>query len=217
MNALDPHLVSIVSEAVELATNVLSDLDSSVYVLLVDHLAFAVQRHRDGYAISNKLVDEIRIAFGPEFTAAQMMVHFVNENLNVELPIDEVAFIALHLNAARTGATVKQPLSEVNKLGAIVELITTEFNGQETAEINELLRTINGFITRIQAGIWRTNETAPVIETLLREEFSVAQRAITYIAQPGTAPLKIANEAAYLAVFLHGWRQSSTSAQNDAQ
>ncbi|USR79220.1 PRD domain-containing protein [Arcanobacterium pinnipediorum] len=214
VNALDPHLVSIVSEAVELATNVLSDLDSSVYVLLVDHLAFAVQRHRDGHVIRNKLVDEIRIAFTAEFTAAEMMIHYVNEKLDVELPVDEAAFIALHLNAARIGTTVKQPLSEANKLGSIVELITSELDVQGKADLSELLKTINGVITRIQAGIWRRNDVAAVIETLLRDEFFIAERVITQIAQPGAAPADIKNEAAFLAVFLHGWRQGPNYAHS---
>lgn len=210
-NALDPQLVATVTEAVELANHVIKDLDPSVYVVLVDHMAFAVQRHRDGYVIHNKLVDEIKVAFTAEFTAAELMVHYVNQKLELELPRDEAAFIALHLNAARTGATVKQPLSEANKLGVIVDLILSELSIDAHVQMDELLFAVNGFITRIHAGIWRKNATTSVIETMLRDEFAVARRVITHIAGSDVLPTKIAREAAYLAVFLHGWRQGTES------
>ncbi|QJC22419.1 PRD domain-containing protein [Arcanobacterium buesumense] len=212
VNTLDPHLVSTVTEAVELANNLINDLDPSIYVVLVDHMAFAVQRHLSGLSIHNKLVDEIKVAFGVEFTAAQIMVHFVNHKLNVELPVDEVAFIALHLHAARTGVTVKQPLSEANELGVIVDLIMRELGQPKNVELTELLFTINGYVTRIHAGMWRTNTATSLIERMLAPEFAVARHVITYIAKDDVPPAAIAHESAFLAVFLHGWRQGTRPA-----
>ncbi|SDU79010.1 transcriptional antiterminator, BglG family [Arcanobacterium phocae] len=208
-NALDPQLVDTVTEAVELATSIIEDLDPSVYVVLVDHMAFAVQRHRSGLTIRNKLVEEVKVAFSAEFTAAEIMVHYVNQKLDVELPTDEAAYIALHLNAARSGATVKQPLSEANQLGSIVDLVNRSFGDDKHGNMAELLLTVNGFITRIQQDIWRSNTTTAMVERLLPEEFGLARQIITHIAGPDAHATHIANESAYLAVFLHGWRQVS--------
>lgn len=124
LSSLDPQLFDTVARAVEMATELLTDLHPSIYVALTDHLSYAVQRMKDGLSIENGLLDEIRAAFPAEFAAAVEIVRYVNTQLDVELSLDEAAFIALHLNAARTGSSVKRPLQEANELSQLIELIT---------------------------------------------------------------------------------------------
>ncbi len=210
-NALDPMLVETVSAAVDLATDLLGDLDPSVYVVLADHLSFAIQRHRGGMAIQNKLVSEIKVAFPTEFATAEILTQYVNSKLDVDLPVDETAFIALHLNAARTGSTVKQPLNEANVLGGIVADVQKGLNVDADSQLEELLSTIRRIINRVHAKQFRENAASRGIEAALPEETNVARAIIQKIADPQTPSVMLRGEVAHFAVFLHGWRQTAAA------
>lgn len=61
--SLDPAVMETISAAVDLAVDLLGGLHPSVYVVLAEHISFAVQRAGSGEQIRNSLVDEIRAAF----------------------------------------------------------------------------------------------------------------------------------------------------------
>ncbi|QOR45375.1 PRD domain-containing protein [Trueperella pecoris] len=206
--SLDPELATAVSRAVEIATELLPDLHPSVYVVLADHLSFAVQRSRAGQAIANQLLNEIRATFPTEFAAAEIIVAFVNSKLNVDLATDEAGYVALHLNAARTGTSVKKPLSKANELNRLMDQIKADL-GLETvsdAQTHELFTHLKRVIDRIATGHFRNNQATFPIAQALPLEMSAARSALRAIANnhDSHAP---DTEAALLAVFLHGWRQ----------
>jgi len=158
-------------------------------------------------------VDEIRAAFPLEFQAAQLMVSYINSHTaNATLPVDEAAFIALHLNAARQGVTVKQPLAVANELAGLLRFVcarlgatTTTFDGTVDHSLAlELTRMSN----RVGSKQFRSNLARRSIERDLPSEFDVAQQVLCRMIDVPTLPSHAAGEAAYLAVFLHGWRQS---------
>ena len=211
--SLDPAVMETISAAVDLAVDLLGELHPSVYVVLAEHISFAVQRAGSGEQIRNSLVDEIRAAFPLEFQAAQLMVSYINSHTaNATLPVDEAAFIALHLNAARQGVTVKQPLAVANELAGLLRFVcarlgatTTNLDGTVDHSLAlELTRMSN----RVGSKQFRSNLARRSIERDLPSEFDVAQQVLCRMIDVPTLPSHAAGEAAYLAVFLHGWRQS---------
>ncbi|WP_188043016.1 PRD domain-containing protein [Changpingibacter yushuensis] len=114
INRVDPKVFDVVSSAIDLAGDLLGALDLSLYVVLADHLAFALKRLQNGITIRNPLLREIKSVFPDEFGAGELMLSYLNASLDQQLPRDEVAFITLHLNAARRGSSVKEPLRDTN-------------------------------------------------------------------------------------------------------
>lgn len=57
-NALDPMLVEAVSEAVDLATDLLGDLDPSVYVVLADHRVYRTALKRGPHRLNSQAATE---------------------------------------------------------------------------------------------------------------------------------------------------------------
>lgn len=210
MNALEPELVATVSAAVDLAADMLGELDPSVYVVLTDHLAFAVQRKRTGQAIHNRLTEEIRVVFPREFAAAKAVTQYVNTHLAVDLPEDESAFIALHLNAARTGDSVQLPLNTANKLASAVSFVQERFGEADEESLEDLLLAVRRLINRTRKGIVRKSRLAGQIENYLPDEMDVARAVINTIAENLSKQHEDA-EAAYFAFFLHDWRQGLTA------
>jgi transcriptional antiterminator len=206
VNSLDPKLIGVVSTAVDLAADMVGELDPSVYVVLSDHLAFAVQRHRTGQNITNHLTEEVRAIFPREFAAAEAVTQYVNSTLDVQLPADESAFIALHLNAARTGNSIKRPLNIANQLATAVTLVQEHFGGADEESLEELLHAVRRLIHRTNKGPVRKNRMARFIESSLPEEMGVARAVINGIAG-NRSQANWDGETAFFAVFLHGWRQ----------
>lgn len=120
LSSIDGATFQVISASIDIAADVLGTLHPSVYVILAEHLSFAVQRVGRGETIRNSLVAEIKAVVPEEFSAAELVVNYLNTHLDsIVLPIDEAAFIALHLHAARTGGTVKQPLAVANRIGRV--------------------------------------------------------------------------------------------------
>lgn len=173
--SLDPAVMETISAAVDLAVDLLGELHPSVYVVLAEHISFAVQRAGSG--------EQVRAAFPLEFQAAQLMVSYINSHTaNATLPVDEAAFIALHLNAARQGVTVKQPLAVANELAGLLRFVcarlgatTTTFDGTVDHSLAlELTRMSN----RVEAKQFRSNLARRSIERDLPSELHHALNSI---------------------------------------
>ncbi|MDO5723639.1 MAG: PRD domain-containing protein [Flaviflexus sp.] len=205
LDQLGPRASEAISHAVDLAADVLGELHPSVYLLLADHLVFAVRRLSEGEIITNPLLSEIRGAFPEEFNAAILAVQYLNTHLEVEVPLDEAAFIALHLNAARRGVTVKQPLQQANELAAIVAE-AQRLIGQPQKVDGELIGHLARLAGRLHRGEFRANAAQRSIIRDLPKEAALAERILTRIL--GSLDPKAQGEVAYLAVFLHGWHNT---------
>ncbi|MEK5024122.1 PRD domain-containing protein [Paenibacillus sp. FSL M7-1046] len=71
-----------------------------IHIALTDHLSFALERIAKGTMIQNTLLDEIRILYPREFQIGQQAKNIIYETLQVEIPEDEVGYIAMHIHTA---------------------------------------------------------------------------------------------------------------------
>lgn len=212
LERIDDELFDAVTTGLEKATDHLGALDPSAYLLLAEHIAFAVQRVRRGEMIHNPLLEEIHAAFSEEFNAALMVLADVNDCLGVHLPVEEAAYIALHLNAARTGSTVKAPLATANALAGDMALIRKALGiapsvSQHSISAQRLARALIELRTHIRAGRQRTNAMARSVERELPQEFTAASDVICSMVGEPFLPHSLRGEAAFFAMFLHGWKQ----------
>ncbi len=76
-------------------------LSEHVHVTLTDHVSFAIERIEDGIYLQNKLLNEIKILYPKEFSIGLWALERIKEKIHVTLPIDEAAFIALHLHTMK--------------------------------------------------------------------------------------------------------------------
>jgi len=113
-------LAQIPGEFVELTREIVRDavasgldLDPHIYLTLTDHLHFAVERHRRGLVVVNRLAWELRTVYPDEYAVGSRGVDLLRERMRVAVPDEEAANIAFHLaNAAngRSGADTMQPI-----------------------------------------------------------------------------------------------------------
>lgn len=97
--------VKYTDEIVKEATEVLGKtLNKNIYITLTDHLHFAVQRYRQKIYFQNALLWEIKKFYSKEYAIGVKALELLKENEDVELSMDEAAFIAIHIvNAEMDG------------------------------------------------------------------------------------------------------------------
>jgi len=122
LNAVDSRIIGITEEVIAFAQGHLEgEFSETIHAALVDHINFAVERCRKGIAISNPFSYEIQLLYGEEYRIADRAVTFLNDHLDVELPQDEIAFLAMHFHAARNRARTHESLELVRMVAAVIE------------------------------------------------------------------------------------------------
>lgn len=209
INSISQETFDVISRGIDLAADLLGELHPSIYLMLTDHLVFAVQRLDEGATIANPLLHEIRAVFPEEFGAAQLVLQYINNKLGIQLPDDEAAFIALHLKGARRGESVKAPLHRANSLAAIVELVERKLDSAVgNGEIHdELVVVLAKLQERIATQNFRRNSAERSIQRDLSQETQLATNIVRQLLGSNDVPRAAAGEVANLAIFLHGWRQ----------
>ena len=81
--------------------------------------------------------------------------------------------------------------------------------GTASTSDDGLITTLTYVQRRARAGQWRDNHAQRSIARDLPREYDLAEQVLCRILDTAMLPREAAGEAAYLAVFLHGWEQTS--------
>lgn len=116
---------AIAEEIITYAENYLnSKLNEHIHIVLVDHLSFAIERIIEGIHINNKLLQEIKILYKKEFEVGLWAIKHIKEACQIEMPVDEAAFIALHLHTMKQqGGDFKQTIRQTTIIRDMVQSI----------------------------------------------------------------------------------------------
>lgn len=104
LEGVRPEFIRIAHAIVSRAeTDLGVDLHPYVYVVLPQHLAFAVERAGEDLPVRNRLAWEIETFYAEEFACGCYGIDLVRQELSVHLPRSEAANIAFHLVNAHNG------------------------------------------------------------------------------------------------------------------
>lgn len=162
------------SEVAELSKEIILLAESSIgsvysdkfYILLTDHLNYAISRVKEGIFIPNPLVFEIKKFYPAEFKVAKQALALIQSTLNIDFPDDEAGFIALHLannNNDQKSLTITMESTEIVR---DVLMIISRFFG---VPFNENATSYHRMVTHIQYFVKRilNNETYDAHEEFL--------------------------------------------------
>lgn len=109
-------------------THMSKKLNENIYISLTDHIYTAMQRFKDGIAVKNVLLYEIKRFYRDEYQIGLKALNMIEERFGVRLPDDEAGFIAFHfVNAAMEEQTDK--MFEITKvMQEITNIVKYHFN-----------------------------------------------------------------------------------------
>ena len=141
------ELVEIVEEMIAHARDNLGrKLNENIYVSLTDHIHFAIERYHEGIEIKNALMWEIRQLYKAEFGLGLRMLDQINSRMDIELPTDEAAFIALHIVNAEMNEEVITTMNITKFIQQIINIAKYHFKMEFDEESLSYFR----FITHLK-------------------------------------------------------------------
>lgn len=116
MNTIvDGSIIKMVEEMLEVAEGELGEVDDSLMFCLTTHFNASMERLRNGKRVLNPNLHNIKLEYAREFEVACKMAATAQKHIEVELPDEEIGFIAMYLAAAKPGS-----LKASNAIGLIV-------------------------------------------------------------------------------------------------
>ncbi|MGI6588675.1 MAG: sigma 54-interacting transcriptional regulator [Peptococcia bacterium] len=92
-----PEVVELVQEMVKKAKSLLGEIDDTLFYCLATHLNATVERIKSGKSITNPQLDSVKKNYNKEFKIATEMASLTSFYLGIDLPEEEIGFIAMYL------------------------------------------------------------------------------------------------------------------------
>lgn len=150
--------VEVIQNAIQLANQHMpGKLDEQIFVTLLDHLTFALQRQKQGIVLQNRMLWEIQKFYPQEYLVGSEVLDYINEKLHSELPEAEIGNIAFHLvnaqihtdekqDGARNGMLMVKMLKDIFQ---IVQMYYKEKIDEESLNYSRFVVHMQFFLQRI--------------------------------------------------------------------
>lgn len=102
-------------------------LNESIYVSLTDHIHFAVERHQKGHDIKNALLWEIKRLYREEYFIGKEALNIIQQKLGIILPEDEAGFIALHFVNAELNEEMPNIVNITKVIQEVLNIVKYHF------------------------------------------------------------------------------------------
>lgn len=183
-------------------------LSPHIYLMLTDHLHFAVERQQKGMVVSNRVFWEIKNFYRKEFAVGQRALALMKERLGVELPEEEAANVAFHIVNARQDAAAQYDAMQAAKLmGNLSSIVTYTMHcplDTESLHYTRFISHLQFFTERFFSGKLLTSEDDFLYQKMDEAypgAISCAEKIRTYVLH--TYNVMLPNEEiAYLALHI---------------
>lgn len=168
IEGLPLEVVQLTTDIVELAKSELNKkFSDGLFVVLADHLNFAIKRLNDGIELNNPLEWEVKNYYKTEFEFACRATQMVLKKYGIFLPEAEACSIALHIVNAQLDKNIVE-LKEITKLVFQIQNIVKyffriHFNDQ-TLNYQRFITHLKFFAQRVLNGEVVNNEDSEYIE-----------------------------------------------------
>ncbi len=165
------------------------DFDDNIYLSLMDHIHFSVQRYREGMLLKNQLLTETKMMYRREYEAAMEALKLINRTFKVELPEDEAGFIAFHfVNASMNGSmedTIQRTRIVQDTLTIIRNYFKMDFK-EDSLDYYRLVTHLKFFVQRMMDKKPLTStdgdkQLLELVENNYKKSYECVQRIAKYI------------------------------------
>lgn len=182
-------------------------LSQSIYVTLTDHINFAIERLSQGITLENALLWEIKRFYPQEYQLGQYAIELIRDRLEIQFPVDEAGFIALHFVNAEYGTEIRDVLNFPNLMKQILELVTADLQ----IELDENTLHYERFVTHVKFLLQRIyrkellpneeDELAEMMRSKYPREYACSEKIAAYIEKATGSKLS-GEEIMYLSIHI---------------
>ncbi|PZD97602.1 PtsGHI operon antiterminator [Paenibacillus sambharensis] len=215
LEQVDEKLIGVMNDVIYyIAQHAGAPLNEHIHIALTDHIAFAVMRNRQGITVHNPFNYETREFYPREYKLAEHAVAEINSKLGIELPDDEIGFVALHIHSAIADRPIGEVRENSQLISDLVELIERSLGikvERDSLNYSRLLRHLMIALERVRRGeqVDEPGKITELIKAEYPEMYSLAWTLIKVIQQRLHKPVYDA-EAVFLTLHLQRIVQNST-------
>ncbi len=160
-------------------------LNEHIHITLTDHISFTIEREAEGIHVKNKLLHEIKILYKQEFEIGLWAVHYMREKLNIDIPEDEAAFIALHIHTMKPKSKdLKETIYQTTMIKDMVDIIKQRLS----IEVEEDDLAYHRLITHLRYALIRADQYEirtldDEMITMIRYKFPTSFQCALYVAK----------------------------------
>lgn len=152
------EIIYVCYDIIEYAKNILNtELSEYIYITLTDHINNAIKLHKEGLNLYNAILWEIKKFYPKEFETGLKALSFIKDELDIELPEDEAANIALHL----INSQINNPYKDVGDIANQTKMINDILNiirYTYNIKLDEKSLSYDRFITHLRFFFKRLNK-----------------------------------------------------------
>jgi beta-glucoside operon transcriptional antiterminator len=162
-------------------------LNKNIYITLTDHINFAIDRYKQGLNFKNALIWEIKKFYHAEYEVGKKALEIIKERLNIELPEDEAASIAMHFVNAEFGTDMPNTIDITKLIQNVHKIIKYNYQmeiDEESINYERFITHLKFFAQRIitnRANTGNDEEFHNMIKNQYRVDYKCAEKIRKYI------------------------------------
>ena len=129
INEIPEEIIDISNRIVDKARMVIDNpISSNIVFTLADHINFSIQRYKKKMNIKLPIVYDIQHLFENEMSIGEYGLMLIHKELNIYLPKEEAAYIALHIINAEEQDRNKKVNQDEEIIDKITDIIEREYD-----------------------------------------------------------------------------------------
>lgn len=147
------------------------ELNDGIYITLMDHINYAIERYLQGITASNALLWEIKQFYKEELSIAKEALKIINQKLMVNLSEDEAGFIALHIVNAELDGEMEEVAKITKFIHEILNIVRYHFKitlDEESLDYYRFVTHLKFFARRLFNGNNETKDDIVLFEIIMQ-------------------------------------------------
>ena len=205
LEAINGEVVALCTEILAEAEKKLGALSDRSFIVIVDHISFAIEKLEKGIKIENPFTFEIQHLYPEEYAIGAYARKRIEEVVGVDITEDEIGFIALHLSAAKQNVVVSDALKNTRIIKTMIDLVegSLDCDLRDYPRLyNRLLLHLRGFIQRVDESDFGTEHPLfKMLGTECKDALKLANKLKNYVAEQKHVDIP-AHEVFYLTLHM---------------
>jgi transcriptional antiterminator len=216
---VDEKLIEVVQEIVlHIMHCSRQPLNEHIHIALTDHISFAKRRFEQDIPIHNPFLYETKEIYPEEYKMAEYAIGRINEAMGVELPVDEIGFVALHIVSALSNRQISEVRQHSLLIGELVGLVENYLDyriPRDSLDYSRLVTHLRFVLERLRRGeaVQETSTLDGLMKREYPEMYSLAWKLTKIIEQRVRIPVYQA-EVSYLTIHLQRIAQKKVDEQD---
>lgn len=129
INDIPLECIEVAEEIIQYVESKLeTTLNENIYLTLTDHISFTINRYKNNMEMKNSMLWDIKRLHKQEFDIGLKAIEIIKNKLNLDLPEDEAATIAMHILNGELDQDMPEIVSMIKVTEEILKIVKYHFN-----------------------------------------------------------------------------------------